>query len=177
MHFSRPPPERFAVFGVYNNVKVFSTRRRRPSRLFRYYSPTTARSRPVPEDAFLTRNTPYKCMSLMIIIPVPFIRAISGKIMGLKSSTHVRTNSQGTVYVCRNPHQTTATTAQLRARQRLRQANASLQVIKADPVLLSAYQAAFERQSADSARYHRLNDFILHCLLSEDSHEPKGAAR
>lgn len=100
----------------------------------------------------------------MIIVPIPIIRSISGRINGLNSSTHVRTNARGTCFVCRNPQRTKPPTpSQLRSQQRMRQACASYQAIKDDPVRLAQYQEAFERQT----RYVRLRDFIIHVLLSE----------
>lgn len=99
----------------------------------------------------------------MKITPIPLIAAMSGKLLGEHSHTHLRTNAAGTIFICRNPTYRNPTAGQLLGRQRLATAQAQYQAIKADPERLAAYRAAFSAQS----RYHRLCDFILHSLMTE----------
>lgn len=104
----------------------------------------------------------------MRVVPHPTIKAMSGKILGEHSKTHVRTNRNGTVFICRNPRQKKAPTeAQIATHERMRKASILLHEIKEDSDRLGLYKRRFLTQ----VRYTRLNDYILHELFTDPESE------
>lgn len=99
----------------------------------------------------------------MRITPVAFVKEMHGKIPGMHSVWHARTNRNGTIYLARNSHsQKPPTAGQLAQREKMRNAAKAYEKIAENPEL----KAIWTQKLAEQTRYRNLRSLVIGTMVS-----------